>query len=89
MPTNNMSNLTPLPFVPNYDPNPVVASNPLSPPPPYTSNQGLPTPPAVERGQPAFNSIAANAPSGWNDPPVFNKPPKAQVSLNIENYSYY
>ncbi|KAL1497928.1 hypothetical protein ABEB36_008808 [Hypothenemus hampei] len=49
-------------------------SNPsfVNPPPFVPAGQ-----PSVEQAQPAFN-FQAEAPPGWNDPPVFNRPPRQQ-----------
>lgn len=80
-PSNNANSI---PLVSNFNTNAVAPLNPVNQvnsPPPYTnSNQGLSAPPAVEQAQFALNSFTSNAAAGWNDPPVFNKPPKIQVS---------
>ncbi|XP_049818141.1 protein transport protein Sec31A [Aethina tumida] len=72
--------LNPTPLVPNPSLNPVPLVPTLNPvsqgynsmaPPPMSGQ------PPVEAGQPA-TSFTANAPPGWNDPPVISKPLKAQ-----------
>lgn len=83
--------ISPIPLIPSnpniqsaslaYDRNTIGNLNPL--PLTYNSNQGLPSQPPVENAQSALNLFTANAPAGWNDPPVLNKAPKVPVCCII------
>lgn len=89
MPTGNLSNVNATPVLSNYGANPMVPLNPTQlagAPSPYMGNQGLQPQAPLENAQPALNSFA---PSGWNDPPVYNKGSKVQVSCFIKKLNVF
>lgn len=83
MPTFN-NNYQP-PFVPTPQPptnNNFVPNIPLNPIP-FNPVQSPPNQPH-EIGQPALEKpYQSNDPPGWNDPPIFNKPLRSQVSRSL------
>lgn len=64
-----------------YQPTPAASMVPQVPNPPMNPTPMVPASlPPIEPAQPAVN-YQAEAPPGWNDPPVVNRPTRPQVSV--------